>query len=212
MKSYFISLSSLVLLASAVSAAEPAPGEFLPGRIVSRDNGSAILAKCMSFQKNECVSLQFFYSETGREEDAQATQFNKEQQRYGNAAMHPIYSVGELDGNLKNKTYLFNLFGDDELNSPDWIRFLNEYKDSFGDSLGARVVYKTARGIVYGVTVPTVVAIDVIGVSLGSPVTAVRGMVTLVQNAKVNKLIRAIKTGAVVKTSSTSIDRFNESL
>lgn len=185
--------------------------DFLPGRIVSRTQKRTILVKCaarMAEAPQACVGYQFYYSATGDEADAAPTS------KY-------IYTTTSIE-QLKSKPVVYNLFdvffpegGDwreSGLYTLDFIDYLNEYEDSWGESVGARVAYGAARGAAYGVLVPIGAAMDAVGTSVAAPVTGVAAVFKYINNIKFKKLLRAIRSGKKVRMNIDNVYRLRDRL
>lgn len=198
-----LSVLALGFVATAASADEG----FLPGRIESRTAERTILAKCAvrdAAKTQNCIGFQFYFSPSGKETDAQPISKR-------------IYTVASLL-ELKTKPVVFNLFDaffenrEEGLYTVDVVEFLNDYEDSWGESVFARVAYASGRGLLYGTMVPVAAGMDIAGTVVAAPVTLVQVLVNSVRNAKIRKLMRAIETGKKIPMDIERVYRLRDLL
>lgn len=199
----FLTALSFVIAGSALAADEG----FLPGRIESRTAARTILAKCAvrdAVKADECIGFQFFYSESGKEADAKP--ISKQ-----------VFTEASLK-DLKRKPVLFNFFDaffperDQRSFTVGVVQFLNDYEDSWGESVSARVAYASGRGLLYGTMVPVAAGMDVAGTVVAAPVTLVQVVLKSGSNAKIRKLIRAMKSGRKINMNIESVYRLRDML
>lgn len=186
MKNRLFSVLSLLLAASSALATEQGSGteDFLPGRIISRGEGRAILAKCaLRDSRSECVGFQFYYSPSGKEADAEAIlsepnpyAVNEDGEPSG-LMIQSLYTEYDIEVLKKNPSF-FNLLSEETANSPRWIKIT-----------GAAI-----------------------GVTLGLPASATNALIALVYNVKINKLLRAVRKGEEVKMNDATLERLRNGL
>jgi phosphomannomutase len=194
-------LSAVIFLGSILNSAY-AQNEFLPGRIESRTAARTILAKCalkIEASIESCDGFQFYYSDSGLESDAKLIS-------------NHVYTEASLK-ELKMKPVLVNVFRE----SPgsytlDSVEYLNDYEDSWGESTGAKVAYTAGRGVAYGVLVPISASLDVVGTVIGVPVSLVSTISKGISNSKINKLIKAIKSGEKINMDINRVYRLRDML
>lgn len=80
---------------------------------------------------------------------------------------------------------LLNLFKEEGFYTVDSLEFLNDSEYSWG--------------VAYGVLVPVLATLDIIGTVVAAPVTLISVIGKGISNSKFNKLISAIKSGKKVK-------------
>jgi len=182
MKYLFLVLAALYSLPTTFAE------DFLPGRIESKSLARTILAKCAirEAETERCIGFIFFYSDSGNEADAKPLS-------------KTVYTLESLNS-LKTKPVVFNLWSalfESDYAEPftiNIVNWLNDYEDSWGESVVARVSYKAGRGFLYGTMVPVAAALDISGVAAAAPVTLAQVLVVSVQNGKIRKLIRALQS------------------
>jgi hypothetical protein len=179
-----------ILLLGALSIVTTSFAEdFLPGRIESKTLSRTILAKCAirdAETESKCIGFSFYYSASGNEADAKPLS-------------QTVYTLESLNS-LKTKPVVFNFWS--ALSNSDYeepfavniVNWLNDYEDSWGESVVARISYKAGRGLLYGTMVPVAAALDISGVVVASPVTLGQVLVVSVQNGKIRKLLRALNS------------------
>ncbi len=190
-----------LLLALIVTTNAFAESEFLPGRIVSRTASRTILAKCtMQDEAKACIGFQFYYSDSGNEADA----VKISNRTYTEKSMKE----------LLDRPVLFNAMREDRegLNVVGYVEFLNDYDDSWGESVFARVAYAIGRGFCYGVITPIIAAVDVAGVAISTPRTIVTAAAIGMSNQKIRKLMRAVRTGKTLPMNIERVYRLRDSL
>ncbi len=199
----------LTLLTSTLGQFAVAQAEegFLAGRVESKTASRTILAKCAARDAanvNNCVGYQFYYSETGIEADAVAISNN-------------VYTFESLNS-LKKKPVIFNLFDtflegrESGFYTVDVVEYLNNYEDSFGESVVAKIGYTVARGTSYGLLIPVAAAGDIVGTVVAAPVTLIQIAAKTVTNGKIRKLIHALKKGKKVNMNIERVYRLRDIL
>ena len=92
------------------------------------------------------------------------------------------------------------------------VKFLNDYDDNWGESVGAKIAYGAGRGLAYGVMVPIAASLDIIGTVTAAPFTFVQVIAKSVKNGKIRKLIRALETGKKVPLDIERVYRLRDML
>lgn len=200
-------LLTLLIVALCEFADAYAEEGFLAGRVESKTAARTILAKCAVHEANNadnCIGYQFYYSESGLESDAQAIS-------------NRVYTIESLNA-LKKKPVVFNLFDtflegrESGFYTLDVVEYLDNYEDSWGESVVAKVGYSMGRGLSYGLLIPIAASGDIVGTAVAAPVTLVQVAAKTIANGKIRKLIRALKSGEKVEMNIERVYRLRDML